>query len=64
MCSMRSQIHAWNMAEGEWLKRDLAQPFYGKVEHGSPIPSWILNSLIRGSLLGILCINVLDYMWI
>ena len=22
---------------GEWLKRDLAQPFYGQVERGSPI---------------------------
>ena len=26
----------WN--EGESLKRDLAQPFYGRVERGSPIP--------------------------
>ena len=22
---------------GECLKRDLAQPFYGRLEHGSPI---------------------------
>jgi len=22
----------------EWLKRDLDQPFYGQVGHGSPIP--------------------------
>jgi len=22
---------------GEWKKRDLAQPFYGRVERGSPI---------------------------
>jgi len=27
---------------GEWLKRDLAQPFYGKVERGSPISSWFI----------------------
>jgi len=28
-------IGIWH--EGEWLKRDLAQPFYGRVERGSPI---------------------------
>jgi len=22
---------------GEWMKKELAQPFYGRVEHGSPI---------------------------
>jgi len=26
--------------EGEWLKRELAQPFCGRVEHGSPISGW------------------------
>jgi len=26
--------------EDEWLKRYLAQPFYGRVEHGSPISNW------------------------
>jgi len=33
---------------GEWLKRDLAQPFYGCVECGSPIPSLDFASLIWG----------------
>ena len=28
---------------GEWLKRELAYPFYGWVERGSPIPGWILH---------------------
>lgn len=28
--------------EGEWVKRDLAQPFYVWVEHGSPISSWFI----------------------
>ena len=27
---------------GEWLKRDLTQPFYGRVECGSPISSWLI----------------------
>jgi len=27
---------------GEWMKRDLAQSFYGKVEHGSIISSWFI----------------------
>ncbi len=27
---------------GDWLKRDLAQPIYGWVEHGSAIPSWFI----------------------
>jgi len=48
---------------GEWLKRDLAHPFYIRVERGSPIMGWIFHSLIRGSLLDIY-INVLVYMWI
>ena len=30
----------WNGSE--WLKKDLAQPFYGRVEHGSPISSWFI----------------------
>jgi len=27
---------------GEWVKRDLAQPFYDQVEHGSPISGWFI----------------------
>lgn len=27
---------------GEWLKRDLAQPFYGHMERGSPISGWFI----------------------
>jgi len=30
------------------LKRDLAQPFYGKVENGNPIPGLDFASSIRG----------------
>jgi len=33
---------------GEWLKRDLAQPFYSWVECGSPIPSLDFASLMKG----------------
>jgi len=50
--------------ECEWMKRGLVQPFYGWVEHGSPIPGWLLHSLIIGPFLDILCVNVLVYMWI
>jgi len=28
-------LRIWH--KGEWLKRDLAQPFYGQVEYHSPI---------------------------
>ena len=28
---------------GEWLKRDLGQPFYGQVERGNPIFSWFIS---------------------
>ena len=34
---------------GEWLKIYLAQPIYGRVESGSPIPGWFLHSLMRSS---------------
>jgi len=27
---------------GDWLKRDLAQPIYGQVEHGSSIIGWFI----------------------
>ena len=27
---------------GDWLKRDFAQPIYGRVEHGSPISGWFI----------------------
>ena len=33
--------------EGEWLKRDLAQPFYSRVECGSPIPGLDFASLMK-----------------
>ena len=33
--------------ESDWMKRDLAQLIYGRVERGSPKPGWILHSLIR-----------------
>ena len=33
---------------GEWIKRDLAQSFYGCVEYGSPIPSLDFASLMKG----------------
>ncbi len=48
MCSVISHINAWNMARGEWLKRDLAQLFYGRVELGSPIPGLDFASLMKG----------------
>jgi len=32
---------------GEWLKRDLAQPFYGRVERGSPILCLVFTSLMK-----------------
>ena len=31
----------------EWLKRDLAQPFYGRVECGSPILGLDFASLMK-----------------
>ena len=36
--------------EGEWMKRDLAQPFYHWVECGSPIPGLVFASLMKGYL--------------
>jgi len=50
--------------KGDWLKRDLAQKIYGRVERGSPIPGWFLHSLMRNSSLWFSCVNVLVYMWI
>ena len=49
---------------GDWLKRYLAKPIYGQVQCSNPILSFILHSLTRGSFLGILCVNVLVYIWI
>ena len=40
-------IRIWH--GGDWLKRDLAQPIYGRVVHGSLIPGWLLYSLIIAS---------------
>ena len=45
------------------MKRDLAQPIYGRVKRGGPILGWLLHSLIRGSFLGILSVNGMEYMW-
>lgn len=50
MCSIGSHIHAWNVAWGEWMKRDLAQPFYDRVERGSPIRGLDFASLIKGDM--------------
>ena len=33
-------LRIWH--RGESLKRYLAQPFYGQVEHGSPIFGWFI----------------------
>ena len=33
---------------GEWLKRDLAKPFYDRVEFGSPILGLDFASLMNG----------------
>jgi len=30
----------WHM--GDWMKRDLAKPIYGRVERGSPVSSWFI----------------------
>lgn len=38
-------IGIWN--RGEWMKIDLAGPFYGEVEHGSPILGLYFASLMR-----------------
>ena len=35
---------------GEWLKRDLAQPFYGRVECGSPISGWLIAFINEKSI--------------
>ena len=34
-------IGIWN--GGDWLKRDLGQPIYGRVERGSPISGWLIS---------------------
>jgi len=45
----------------EWLKRDLAQPFYGLVERDSPISGWFI-SLINEKFIPLIfmckCTNV------
>lgn len=50
---------------GEWLKRDLAQPFYGRVEHGSPISSWF-NAFINEKFIPLIfmCKYTNVYIWI
>jgi len=34
----------------QWLKRDFAQPFYGQVELGNPIPGFDFASVMKGYL--------------
>lgn len=54
----------WN--EGELLKRDLAQPFYGRVEHGSPIFGWFI-AFINEKFIPLIsmckCVDVLICLW-
>ena len=65
MCSMRCHIHAWNMAWGDWLKRDLAQSIYGWVEHGSSISSWFISFINEKKIFPWFSYaNVLMYIWI
>lgn len=42
MCSMSPTFILGIWHGGDWLKRDLAEPIYGRVEHGSPISSWFI----------------------
>ena len=65
MCSMRSHIHAWNMAQWFLDGREIwFNLVYGRVVHGSPIPSWLMKSSIRTLfLIGILWVNILVDMW-
>ena len=47
-CSMRSHIHAWNMAWGWLAEREIwFSHVYGWVVHGSPEPSQICLWLIK-----------------
>jgi len=52
MCSMRSHIHAWNMAQGCLDERKIwFNLVYGRVVRGSSRPGCILHMLIRASFL-------------
>ena len=42
MCSMSPTFIPGVWHEGDWLKRDLAQPNYGRLEHASPITGWFI----------------------
>ena len=35
---------------GEWMNRDLTQPFYSLVEHGSPISGWFIAFINEKSI--------------
>ena len=50
--------------KGEWLKRDLAQRFYSRVERDSPISSWFIAFIKEKFVPLISCVNVLMYLWI
>ena len=42
MCSMSPTFILGIWHGGDWLKRDLSQLIYGRVECGSPISSWFI----------------------
>jgi len=42
MCYMSPTFMLGIRHRNDWLKRDLAQPIYGRVEHGSPISNWFI----------------------
>jgi len=47
----------------EWLKRDLAHPFYTRVECGSPILGLDFASLMKGYFSLYFYHHFKDYMW-
>jgi len=42
VCSMSPTFMLGIYHWGEWVKRDLAQPIYARVERGSPIFDWFI----------------------
>ena len=52
---------------GEWLKRDLSQPFYSWVECGSPILGWILHhqyEVISPHIYMNIILNYMRFIWL
>ena len=41
-------IGVWH--KGEWLKRDLTQPFYGRVERDCPTTGWFITFINEKSI--------------